>query len=388
MLSPVLAILAPGQGAQTPGFLAPWLELPSFAAQLAWASAVVGIDLIAAGTTGSAEEIRDTAVAQPLLVAAGLAVAAELGPLPRVVVAGHSVGELTAGAVAGALTTEAALVLARARGAAMARAAALEPTGMAAVIGGDAEVVTAAVVQAGLTVANANGAGQLVAAGSTVNLERLPDLLAGLARVVPLPVAGAFHTEYMAPARDELESLREAVPVRDPRQPLLSNADGSAVTTGADLVNRLIAQVAAPVRWDRCLDALADRDVTVVVELAPGGTLTAIARRALPGVAALALRTPDDLQSARALLADQPDAHASPTWRIVVSPSAGVFAPATRYAALLDPGALIGHVRGRREETAVHTPDGGHVIELLASDGDPVKAGQPLARLHPLGVDA
>jgi [acyl-carrier-protein] S-malonyltransferase len=384
----VLAITAPGQGAQTPGFLGPWLDLPGVARRLRWASAVVGRDLVALGTTGTEDEIRDTAACQPLLVAIALAVGRELlGDAPLTPwCSGHSVGELAASALSGALTDEAALVLARERGAAMAAAAAVAATGMSAVLGGPAETVEAAVAAAGLAVANVNGAGQVVAAGPLDRLATLAARLDGVARVVPLKVAGAFHTAAMAPARERLAGLAASVPVRDPALPLVSNADGAVVASGPDLLERLVRQVAAPVRWDRCLATFAAAGVTAVVELPPAGTLTALVRRELREVTAVAVRTPDDLPAARAAVAEHAATHVGhvPAWRVVVAPSAGTFAP--RDVEHLAPGDAVGRVVGRRAETEVVAPHGGVVVEWLALDGDPVKPGQPLARLHPLGA--
>lgn len=384
----VLAIVAPGQGAQTPGFLAPWLDLPAVARRMAWASAVVGRDLVALGTTGSEDEIRDTAACQPLLVAVGLAVGRELvGDLALDPwYGGHSVGELTAAALSGALSDEAALVLARERGAAMAGAAAAShPTGMSAVLGGAAEKVEAAIAEAGLDVANRNGAGQIVAAGALDALATLPERLDGVARVMPLRVAGAFHTRTMAPAQERLAVLAGSVPVADPAARILSNADGTVVSSGSDLVQRLVRQVAAPVRWDECLDTLGAAGVTAVVELPPAGTLTGLVRRELREATTVALRTPDDLPVARQVVTE----HAAtsighePSWRVVVAPGAGTFLPSD--VEHLAPGAVLGRIAGRRDEIEVVAAHGGTVVEWLALAGDPVKPGQPLARLHPLG---
>lgn len=361
----MLALLSPGQGAQSPGFLTPWLALPNLAHRLDWFSAVVGRDLSWLGTAGSEEEIRDTAACQPLLVAVALAVTEELGPAG--VYAGHSVGELAAASLAGSLSPEAALVLARERGAAMAEASAATPTGMAAVLGGTVEAIEAA----GLVVANHNGAGQLVAAGP---LDAAANLTIEGARVIPLRVAGAFHTAYMAPARDRL--ARMAIPAKDPAAILLSNADGAVVSTGADLRARLVAQVASPVRWDLCLETLGDLGVTKIVELPPAGTLSALVRRVLPGVEVVALKSPADLAAARALLDDP--APPPPPWRLVVAPVKGVFAPLD--VTTLAPGDALGRVA----DTEVVAPYGGVVVEWLVSDGDPVRPGQPLVRLHPV----
>lgn len=304
MVECVLAITAPGQGAQTPGFLTAWLDVPGVAGRLAWWSAVTGLDLIRYGTTADAEEIRDTAVAQPLLVAAALAAYEALGVTPDVT-AGHSVGELAAGAIAGVLTPEAALVLVRERGRSMAEAAAVTETGMTALLGGEPEDVLAALDKHGLTPANMNGAGQVVAAGTMEQLAALADAPPEHTRIRPLSVAGAFHTHHMAPAVDALRRLTPGMPLADPGTRLLSNRDGAVVTGGADFVARLVGQVSAPVRWDSCMATMADLGVTTFVELPPAGTLAGLARRALPGVRTVALKTPDDLDKARALIAQE-----------------------------------------------------------------------------------
>ena len=379
----MLAIVAPGQGAQTPGFLTPWLDLPEVERRVRWASAVVGRDLVALGTTGTEDEIRDTAICQPLLVAVGIAVGRHLldGEAVAPWYAGHSVGELTAAALAGALSDEAALVLARERGAAMARAAAAAPTGMSAILGGATEKVEAAIAEAGLEVANVNGAGQVVAAGALDALATLPARLDGVARVMPLKVAGAFHTTYMAPARDALASI--PLPVGDPTARLLSNADGTLVPSGTVLVERLVAQVASPVRWDLCMATLADAGVTAVVELPPAGTLTGLVKRELREATAVALRTPDDLPAARRAVEEHADTYTGhePSWRVVVAPCAGSFVPGK--AERVKAGESLGRIAGRRDETPVVAAHDGVVVEWLALDGDPVKPGQPLVRLHP-----
>jgi [acyl-carrier-protein] S-malonyltransferase len=295
----VLILTAPGQGAQTPGFLSPWLELPGIAERLGAWSELAGRDLIRLGTTGSEEEITDTSVAQPLLVAAALAVA-ELITQPDAT-AGHSVGELAAGAIAGVMSAEDAIKLTRVRGEAMAAACDAAPTGMTAVLGGDEATVLAAIERAGLTPANINTAGQIVAGGT---LEQLAEFAANppeRARLRPLRVAGAFHTRHMAPAVDALEAAAADTAVKDPAITLLSNRDGAVVTSGADWVERVARQVATPVRWDRCLATMSAIGVTAFIELLPGGTLTGIAKRAMPGVELLAIKTPDQLDAARAL---------------------------------------------------------------------------------------
>jgi [acyl-carrier-protein] S-malonyltransferase len=454
----VLVIAAPGQGAQTPGFLAPWLELPGFAGRLdAW-SDLAGCDLIRYGTTAGAEEITDTAVAQPLLVAAALAAAEALGgavgpgpgergvvgpgPAERGVVgpelaergavgpgpalggavgpgpalggavgpgpaepgdgglrslrrlagiaAGHSVGELAAGAIAGAIGPADAMRLVGVRGRAMAKAAAAEATGMTAVLGGAEQDVLAALGAHGLTPANVNGAGQIVAAGTAAQLAALAASPPAGARLRPLAVAGAFHTGHMAPAVAALREAAAEVTVADPTILLLSNADGAAVSSGRDWLERIVTQVSAPVRWDECMRAMAGLGATALVELPPGGTLAGLARRALPGVALAALKSPGDLDAARALLAEhatpQPpgDGHI-PEWRLLVSPLAGTFraGPARHPGAHIAAGELLGHVEARSGPRPVSPGFAAIVLEWLVEDGDPVDTGQPLVRLQP-----
>ncbi|GAA1294148.1 ACP S-malonyltransferase [Planotetraspora silvatica] len=297
----MLVIAAPGQGAQTPGFLSPWLEIPEFRDRISAWSEIVGLDLIAYGTTADADEIRDTAVAQPLLVAAALAAFDVLGVTPDLV-AGHSVGELAAAAIAGVLTREEALGLVRERGQAMAKAAAVTETGMLAVLGGAEDEVLAAIAGQGLTPANINGAGQIVAGGTLEQLEAFKADPPAKARLIPLSVAGAFHTVHMAPAVDHLRQAADGITPGDPTVRLLSNADGALVATGSDFVDRLVKQVANPVRWDACMATMAAEGVTAMIELLPGGTLTGLARRGLPGVKTVALKTPDNLDAAREVL--------------------------------------------------------------------------------------
>jgi [acyl-carrier-protein] S-malonyltransferase len=297
----VLVIAAPGQGAQKPGFLQPWLELPGFADRLTWWSAVTGLDLVRYGTTADEEEIRDTAVAQPLLVAAGLAAAAELGVTPDVA-AGHSIGELVAATLSGVLSAETALVFVRERGRAMAGAAAVTDTGMTAVLGGRPDDVLAALAKHDLTPANINGAGQVVAAGTLPRLAEFADDPPAGARLRPLQVAGAFHTEHMLPAADALHRLVPGMPVADPRTRLLSNADGAVVTSGTEYVAHLVDQVSQPIRWDACMTTMTELGVTAILELPPAGTLANIAKRALPDIERIALKTPDDLEPARELI--------------------------------------------------------------------------------------
>ncbi|MER5401358.1 ACP S-malonyltransferase [Streptomyces sp. NPDC002599] len=301
----MLVLVAPGQGAQTPGFLTPWLDLPGAAERLAAWSDAIGLDLAHYGTQADADAIRDTAVAQPLLVAAGLLSAAALGDVTPGAVAGHSVGEITAAAFAGVLDDTAALTLVRKRGLAMADAAAITRTGMSALLGGDPDTTVAHLEKLGLTPANVNGAGQIVAAGTLEQLAALEaDKPEGVRRVVALKVAGAFHTVHMAPAVEALAKAAEDLTPADPRVAYVSNRDGQAVASGTEVVSRLVGQVANPVRWDLCMETFQKLGATALIEVCPGGTLTGLAKRALPGVTTLALKTPDDLDAARELIAE------------------------------------------------------------------------------------
>jgi [acyl-carrier-protein] S-malonyltransferase len=395
----VLVIVAPGQGAQTPGFLTPWLENPTFGDRLHWLSAVAGLDLVHYGTEADAETIRDTAIAQPLLVASGLLAALELFPHPADAfhqigaVAGHSVGELTAAAGARAITAEQALVLVRERGRAMAEAAATTPTSMTAVLGGDRDEVLAKLEQHGLTPANDNGPGQIVAAGTVEQLAAFADDAPAKARLMPLSVAGAFHTRHMEPAVDVMARLARSFSTHDARTPIISNRDGQVVHDGVEVLKRIVTQISYPVRWDLCMETMLDLGVTGMLEMPPAGTLTGIARRAMKGVETFALKTPDQLDDARAFIEKHGGAShldTNPTWRMLVAPSKGTFHQTAdlREGASIAPDAKIGAVQSRQDETAVTAPYGGTIVEWLVEDGDIVSPGQPLIRLHPEGVNA
>ncbi|MGW5052412.1 ACP S-malonyltransferase [Actinokineospora sp. NPDC004072] len=303
----MIALLAPGQGSQTPGMLAPWLDLPGTAARLAEFSEVSGLDLARLGTTADAEEIKDTAITQPLIVAATLLAHAALRErveLPAdVVYAGHSIGEFAAAAMAGSLTERDAVALAAVRGRAMAAACELEPTGMAALVRGTEEAILARLAELDLVAANRNGAGQIVAAGSAQALKELAAEPPEGAKAITLKVAGAFHTRYMAPAQEALaaHAATLATPA-DPAARLLSNRDGGVVTTGADVLSRLVEQVTNPVRWDLCMAAMRDAGVSAIVEFPPAGALVGLAKRELKGVPTVALKTPADLDTVAELI--------------------------------------------------------------------------------------
>jgi [acyl-carrier-protein] S-malonyltransferase len=299
----VLIAVFPGQGSQTPGFLTPWLQLEGARDRLAAYSEWSGVDLIAAGTEWDADRIRDTQVAQPLIVAASLlswGAIADRGAVAGV--AGHSVGEFAAAAASGVLSEEDALRLVGIRGRAMAEAAAAEQTGMSAIIGGDEAANVARLVELDLTPANYNGGGQLVAAGALAALQTLAAEPPAGTRVIPLQVAGAFHTRFMGPAVDALRQAAATITPADPALTIWSNRDGAAVTSGAAFLDLLVDQVASPVRWDLCMASFAAEGVSGILELSPAGTLTGLAKRALRGVPSVAVKTPDDLPAAQALL--------------------------------------------------------------------------------------
>lgn len=306
----MIVIACPGQGSQTPGFFEPWLQLPEFARAIEDLQAHSGIDLIAHGTKSDADTIRDTAIAQPLIVAAGIATAATLfeGKTAAEVgisgAVGHSVGEITAAAVAGVFSGAQAQEFVEIRANAMADAAALEKTGMAAVLGGEQSAVEARLAELGLEPANYNGGGQIVAAGAVDAIALLQAEPAAGSRVIPLQVAGAFHTRYMQPAVAILEEFAATQSVSDPKVKLWTNAGGTTVSNGADFVSKVVSQVSSPVRWDLCMEAMLAAGVTALIELSPAGTLTGIAKRSMPGVETLALKTPEQLDAARTLIAN------------------------------------------------------------------------------------
>jgi [acyl-carrier-protein] S-malonyltransferase len=388
----VLVVVAPGQGAQSPGFLTPWLEIPRFRDRLEWLSVVSGVDLIECGTTADAETLTDTAIAQPLIVGVGLVSLLNLFPHPALAYsqvgagAGHSVGEITAAVGAGVITAEQAMVFVRERGRAMATASAVTPTGMRAVLGGDPDAVVAAAEALGLTPANINGAGQIVIAGTMEQLDAFEPPEG--ARVRPLGVAGAFHTAHMASAVDVLGRYARSISTHDARLRVISNADGQIVHDGREVLRRLVTQVSNPVRWDLCMQTMADLGVTGVIEVPPAGTLVGLVKRALPGVETLALKTPDDLDAAHMMI----ERHASPahmetppTWRVIVAPAKGVFRTETipDVGTALEPKSLVGTLHSARNQTPITATHGGIILEWLVHDGDPVSPGQPLIRLHP-----
>ncbi len=292
----MLALIAPGQGSQTPGMLLPWIADPANAELLGQWSQAIDLDLLHLGTRADAEEIRDTANAQPLIVAAGLLSAGALDLEGKFsYVAGHSVGEITAASLAGVLTPVDALRLVRVRGLEMAKAAAATQSGMAAVLGGDREVVLAAIAQAGLVAANDNGGGQIVAAG---DLDALASLAPEGARVRALQVAGAFHTHFMSPAVEAFSDFASTITISDPAVGVLSNRDGQVLNSGSEIIDRIVSQVANPVRWDLCMSTMQRSGVTKALEVAPAGTLVGLIKRAAPTIETYAFKSPDDLAAA------------------------------------------------------------------------------------------
>jgi [acyl-carrier-protein] S-malonyltransferase len=306
----VLVIVCPGQGAQTPGFFAPWLELPEFRSQIELMQNASGIDLIKHGTESDADTIRDTAIAQPLIVSASIASAAALlggrssATAGIAGVAGHSVGEIAAASIAGVFDPTTAIKFVQKRGNEMALAAAIEPTSMAAIVGGDQETIEAALRELDLEPANYNGGGQIVAAGSAAAIEALKANAPAGSRVIPLQVAGAFHTRYMKPAVASLGAYAETIEVSDPATTLWTNAGGRVISSGQEYLNLLVNQVSSPVRWDLCMAAMLEAGVTAMIEVSPAGTLVGLAKRSMPDIETLALKTPENLDAAQQLIAN------------------------------------------------------------------------------------
>ena len=294
----MLALLFPGQGSQTPGMLQPWLTDETKQVVAKW-SLHIDLDLERLGTTASADEIKDTANAQPLIVAAGLLGAQALGLNKFAVVAGHSVGEITAAGISGVLSPAHALELVRQRGVAMAKAASQVETGMAAVLGGDRTEVLNSIKNFDLIAANDNGAGQIVAAGSLDQLDKLIENPPAGARVRALAVAGAFHTHYMQSAVSHVTSFVDKVNINEPLAQLLSNKDGAVVANGREAIDRIVNQIANPVRWDLCMESLVQLGVTGAIEFPPAGTLVGLLKRATPGIETFALKSPEDLAAAK-----------------------------------------------------------------------------------------
>ena len=295
----MLAIIAPGQGSQTPGMLNSWIQDPSLKDLLLSWSDAIGLDLLHLGTNADAEEIKDTANAQPLIVAASLLGAHALGIKNFAVTSGHSVGELAAAALSGAISESDALRIVRTRGLEMAKAAATSPSGMSAVLGGDRTEVLAAIAALKLIAANDNGAGQIVAAGDLHALGSLNENPPAGARVRALAVAGAFHTQFMQPAVEPLRALATTVPTHSVVIQVISNKDGQVVRDGAEVLNRIVNQIANPVRWDLCMETLKSLDVTGVIELPPAGTLVGLLKRAASEIETFALKSANDLDAAR-----------------------------------------------------------------------------------------
>lgn len=302
----MIVVVCPGQGSQTPGFLEPWIADSGSKALLESLSEAAGVDLVKHGTVSDADTIRDTQIAQPLIVAAGiltLDALADTDHLSKTAgIAGHSVGEFTAAAGAGVLDAHDAVRLVGLRGRAMAEAAAEVATGMSAVIGGDESEIAARLSELGLYAANYNGGGQLVVAGELSALAALAEMPPAGARVIPLQVAGAFHTPYMEAAVTALRDATQEVNHSDPRQKLWTNRDGSLVTSGQSFIDLMVGQVSSPVRWDLCMESFAAAGVTGIIEVSPAGALVGLAKRALKGIPTVAIKSPEDLTAARELI--------------------------------------------------------------------------------------
>ena len=295
----MLAIIAPGQGSQTPGMLNSWIADPLLKELLISWSDAIGLDLVHLGTVADADEIKDTANAQPLIVATSLLGAHALGIKKFAVTSGHSVGELAAAALSGAISEADALRIVRARGIEMAKAASARPAGMSAILGGDRKEVLFAITIRKLVAANDNGAGQIVAAGDLKALAELAENPPTGVRVRALAVAGAFHTGYMQPAVEPLRALVSSIPTHDVSNQVISNKDGRVIAGAHEVLDRIVDQIANPVRWDLCMETMKTMGVTGVIELPPAGTLVGLLKRAASEIETFALKSADDLDAAR-----------------------------------------------------------------------------------------
>ena len=302
----MIIVVCPGQGSQTPGFLEPWIADSGSKALIESLSDSAGVDLVKHGTVSDADTIRDTQIAQPLIVAAGILTLDALADSDHLAktggIAGHSVGEFTAAAGAGVLDAQDALRLVGLRGRAMAEAASKIATGMSAVIGGDDSEISARLSELGLYAANYNGGGQLVVAGALDALAALAETPPAGARVIPLQVAGAFHTPFMESAVESLRDASASVNSADPRGALWTNRDGSRVSDGRSYIDLMVGQVSSPVRWDLCMESFSAAGVTGIIEVAPAGALVGLAKRALKGIPTVAIKEPADLTAARELI--------------------------------------------------------------------------------------
>jgi len=295
----VLAIIAPGQGSQTPGMLNSWIADPSLKELLISWSDAIGLDLVHLGTVADADEIKDTANAQPLIVATSLLGAHALGIKNFAVTSGHSVGELAAAALSGAISEKDALRIVRARGIEMAKTASARPAGMSAILGGDRKEVLFAITIRKLVAANDNGAGQIVAAGDLKALAELAENPPTGVRVRALAVAGAFHTGYMQPAVEPLRALVSSIPTHGVSNQVISNKDGRVIAGAHEVLDRIVDQIANPVRWDLCMETMKSIGITGVIELPPSGTLVGLLKRAANEIETFALKSADDLDAAR-----------------------------------------------------------------------------------------
>ena len=301
----MIIVVAPGQGSQTAGFLSPWLEMDGVREQLETLSDAAKVNLVEHGTLSDDATIRDTQIAQPLIVAASIVTGNVLLEGRRSTVsafAGHSVGEFAAAALAGVLSNTDAMSLVGVRGRAMAEEAQRVSTGMSALLGGDSEAIAATLEELGLFAANMNGGGQVVVAGSTDALTALAAAPPEGVRVIPLSVAGAFHTSFMAGAVETLRAAAAEVDAHDPTTPIYTNSDGTRVATGIRYRDLLVGQVSNPVRWDLCMESFTNDGVTGVIELAPAGALVGLVRRSIKGLPTVAVKTPDDLTAAIEML--------------------------------------------------------------------------------------
>lgn len=304
--------MTPGQGSQTSGMYSSWITDAANKELIANYSELIDLDLLNYGTSASQAEITATNIAQPLLTALTFMSFGklEVNLNTNIIYSGHSVGEFSAASLAGFYSDETAMKLVNVRGKAMAEAAASNnATGMSAVLGGDKAEVIKHIEQFDLVPANVNSNGQIVASGLLTNLEKLSENPPASTKVRKLEVAGAFHSQFMKTAESELEKEFAQLEVNKSSSIFISNKDGQIVKDSSELKSRLITQITSPVRWDLCQAKMIELGVTGMLELAPAGVLTGIAKREMPGVELFAIKSPEDIPGAQAFI----DKHAKIT---------------------------------------------------------------------------
>ena len=299
----MLAVVAPGQGSQSVGMLSPWVTDSKDKELVDSWSSLISVDLLKLGQSGNSEEIKSTDNAQLLIFITSILSSLNLdlknAKDQSIIFAGHSVGEFAAYSIAGTFEVDQALKIVARRGQSMLAATnAFSKTGMSAVLGGNNDEVISYLREFNLIPANINSNGQIIAAGTLENLDRLANTPPAGTRVRPLEVSAAFHTKYMEPAISRFKEIFRDLNTNSPSQIILSNKNGEELNKSTDIIENLINQVISPVRWDLCQAKMVELGVTGMLELAPGGTLCGIAKKEIPSVETFAIKSPEDIQSA------------------------------------------------------------------------------------------